>query len=401
MGQRRVRYFELRSGSSNKFWEITLQGRAYSVRFGKIGASGQTRTTSFGSEEAAKQAANKLMWHKHGKGYQYVSGKRAAGAAPFDGFDLSDFWAASAYAKKSYVEPPPTDTLIASVEGELGVRLPASYTHLMRLHNGGTPHNTCFPTKVATSWAEDHVAITGIMGIGRTKNYALCGSSGSAFMQEEWGYPPIGICVCTCPSAGHDMIMLDYRQCGPEGEPEVVHVDQERDYAVTFLARDFEAFVRGLVHPDSFDTSEDDLTDDLSRVARGSFLPLLSRLIAAADEPRIDAILREVCRRLTVEKGYFALHADELSRLVYDIQFYLYSSVEEVRDAKQYLEVYEGMIALGGGGDFSTMGYAPGFVEAWLKERIAREEIVASSAGGLVFSAAQREALLGAIRRYG
>ena len=39
----------------------------------------------------------------------------------------------------------------------------------------------------------------------------------------------------------------------------------------------------------------------------------------------------------------------------------------------------------------------------WSRRRdlIAREEIVASSAGGLVFSAAQREALLGAIRRYG
>lgn len=259
MGQRRVRYFELHSGSSNKFWEITLHGSAYTVRFGKIGLSGQTRTKAFGSAEAAKQAANKLMWQKHGKGYQHVGGTRSAGTAPFAGLDLSDFWDDSAYAIKSYVEVAPTDELIASVERELGVRLPAAYTHLMRLHNGGTPHNTCFPTKVPTSWAEDHVAITGIMGIGRTKNYALCGPLGSVFMQEEWGYPPIGICVCDCPSAGHDMIMLDYRRCGPEGEPEVVHVDQERDYAVTFLARDFETFVRGLVHPDHFDTSEEDL----------------------------------------------------------------------------------------------------------------------------------------------
>lgn len=71
-------------------------------------------------------------------------------------------------------------------------------------------------------------------------------------MQENWGYPAIGPCICNCPSAGHDMIMLDYRKCGPEGEPEVVHVDQEWDFQITTLAPNFEAFVRGLVDESHF-----------------------------------------------------------------------------------------------------------------------------------------------------
>lgn len=42
------------------------------------------------------------------------------------------------------------------------------------------------------------------------------------------------------------MVMLDYSNCGPSGEPEVVHIDQEFDYRKTFLAPDFASFVNGL-----------------------------------------------------------------------------------------------------------------------------------------------------------
>ena len=48
------------------------------------------------------------------------------------------------------------------------------------------------------------------------------------------------------------MIFLDYRECGPSGEPKVVHIDQEMDYEITFLADSFEEFIRGLVNEDNF-----------------------------------------------------------------------------------------------------------------------------------------------------
>jgi len=104
-----------------------------------------------------------------------------------------------------------------------------------------------------TSWASDHIAITSIAGIGREKGTSVCGEQGSAFMIGEWGYPTIGVVLCDCPSAGHDVVMLDYRACGPRGEPQVVHVDQERDYAITFLARDFETFILGLRPEEDFE----------------------------------------------------------------------------------------------------------------------------------------------------
>lgn len=179
--------------------------------------------------------------------------------APFEGFDLSDFWRTpSDYARKSYIGPFPTDEMIRSVEEELGYRLPESYITLMRVQNGGFSNKDAFPTDTPTSWAEDHIAIEGFLSIGRDKAYSLCGELGSRFMIDEWGYPDIGIAICDCPSAGHDMVFLDYRECGPRGEPKVVHIDQEDDYCITPLADSFEAFVRGLVSEDEYDYDEDD-----------------------------------------------------------------------------------------------------------------------------------------------
>ncbi len=171
----------------------------------------------------------------------------------FNGFDLAQFWKDSEYARKAYVLPAPTDISIASVEKKLGYKLPGSYIELMQYQNGGIPVKTAYPTKTPTSWAKNHVAISGILGIGDSKSYSLCGELGSQFMKDEWGYPEIGVYFGDCPSAGHDMICLDYRACGPSGEPQVVHVDQEFDYRITMLADTFEEFVRGLRNDEDFD----------------------------------------------------------------------------------------------------------------------------------------------------
>lgn len=171
----------------------------------------------------------------------------------FADFDVQQFWEPSAYALKEYVDTSLTDEIIAAVEREVGYKLPASYVELMRFQNGGTPRRTNHRTKEQTSWSHDHIAITGIYSIGREKPCSLCGGFGSQFWVDEWGYPPIGVCFADCPSAGHDMVCLDYRQCGPNGEPQVVHIDQEWDYKIVFVAETFEAFIRGLEDDSAFE----------------------------------------------------------------------------------------------------------------------------------------------------
>lgn len=93
-------------------------------------------------------------------------------------------------------------------------------------------------------------------------------------MIEEWGYPNIGIAICDCPSAGHDMVFLDYRECGRQGEPKVVHIDQEHDYEITFLANNFEEFICGLVNDEVYDTFEEDKEADLKMVRTAAFSTL-------------------------------------------------------------------------------------------------------------------------------
>lgn len=187
------------------------------------------------------------------------------------------------------------------------------------------------PTAEPTSWADDHAAITGLSAIGRTARYSLCGELGSRFMQREWGYPEFGICVADCPSAGHDMVMLDYRECGPAGEPQVVHVDEEDDFRVTFLAKDFEAFIRALVDEEVFSEADDGGDGDAAArvrhrqerlervrisVAEGSFSPRLDELVADPARASLGLSLRRIAAEILEEHGNCSLYDDEKSWLV-------------------------------------------------------------------------------------
>jgi hypothetical protein len=114
-----------------------------------------------------------------------------------------------------------------------------------------------FPTKKQTSWADDHIQISGIKGI--EGEWGINSDDfGNDHAINEMGYPKIGIAICECPSGGHDIVMLDYRKLGKDGEPQVVHVDQEDNYKITFLANTFEAFICGLVNEKHYDTSKED-----------------------------------------------------------------------------------------------------------------------------------------------
>jgi len=67
------RHFEFVEGSSSKFWEIAVNGKDVTVRFGRIGTAGQTQTKSFVDSAAAQKHADKLIGEKSRKGYRETS----------------------------------------------------------------------------------------------------------------------------------------------------------------------------------------------------------------------------------------------------------------------------------------------------------------------------------------
>jgi hypothetical protein len=143
----------------------------------------------------------------------------------------TDLWAPGDAGVSDYSEARVSEETLHSIEAELGCRLPAAYVSQGREHNGGSLKRNAHASPTPIMWAADHVAVTGIFAIGRSARSSLCGSFGQRLWLDEWGYPDLGVYFADTPSAGHDMIALHYRACGTDGEPSVVHVDQEVGYS--------------------------------------------------------------------------------------------------------------------------------------------------------------------------
>ena len=77
-----TREFHFSDGASDKFWRIAIDGAAFTVHYGRKGTKGQAQEKSFASNEAAQQAANKLIAEKTGKGYVEVSDSGVVSPAP-------------------------------------------------------------------------------------------------------------------------------------------------------------------------------------------------------------------------------------------------------------------------------------------------------------------------------
>ncbi|MFF7951754.1 hypothetical protein [Streptomyces griseorubiginosus] len=175
--------------------------------------------------------------------------------------------------------------------------------------------------------------------------------------------------------------------------------DQGNDFAVTLVAENFEAFVMGLVDESVYDTSEQDRFAELAMVREGSFSPILLRAFREVADvvPDADRRMRALAEAVVHDKGFFALHADARSMLMYDCLFWLFTSFNQLRSFEQYVRTppqhersctlpsYALMIAgfttTSEPYGFRTGGYAKAFIEEWWGSRISSGHIAETAEG--------------------
>lgn len=145
---------------------------------------------------------------------------------------------------ETFTGPPLSDELIRSAEAAIGYALPTAYIQLLWERNGGRPHKRHLATPFPTSWADDHIEIASIKGVGGTWGIDSSSGLGSESMIAEWDYPAIGIVVCDMPSGGHDAVMLDYTRSNQGNQPSVAYIDEDR--IVREVAPDFATFISRL-----------------------------------------------------------------------------------------------------------------------------------------------------------
>lgn len=145
------------------------------------------------------------------------------------------YWAAPEYRQPL---PPATEEQIAGAEETLGVRFPSTLRTMFAERNGGALrgyHNDSTQHHAIRSITADH------MGIDRNNPWWL----DDEYWQPE---PPLELLV-PMTGDGHSDLCLDYRRCGPSGEPEVWLIQQEGPE--TLIATSFDEFLDHIVdvHP--------------------------------------------------------------------------------------------------------------------------------------------------------
>ncbi|MFF2088423.1 SMI1/KNR4 family protein [Nocardia sp. NPDC058176] len=159
---------------------------------------------------------------------------------------LATFWEPGEDAPE-----PATDTLISSAEQTLGMRLPTLMCRLLREQNGGRVSDQWNAFRLPDpAWDEDWASLSELMGIDPDTELSILETP---YLTQEWDLPAQLVLL---DGDGHRWLALDYRDCGPQGEPSVAYFETDTGTSQP-VAPDFGRFLESLCPESTFNDEID------------------------------------------------------------------------------------------------------------------------------------------------
>ncbi|MBG9768160.1 SMI1/KNR4 family protein [Bacillus vallismortis] len=194
---------------------------------------------------------------------------------------MSEFWENSEYDPFRLKDI--SEDEIKNVEQELNLTLPEQYKKLIIQQNGGLINFNAYPTDQETSWADDHIGVDHIRGIGKD-----LGILESEYLIKEWGLPQRLLLI---QGDGHNWVALDYRLTNENPPVHYFDLEFNNDFKI---ADSFDEFLSKLYTHEYEEVQEDENLD---------FDEILS-----IDPNDPDAIQKEEVEKLLANKNPMEIH---------------------------------------------------------------------------------------------
>ncbi len=117
--------------------------------------------------------------------------------------------------------PPATEAALRGFERRTGLVLPPALCAALQVSNGGRLRRSHLAGVQPTARWKRGLNLHNLGGVGYEE-----GLDWSPTLVEEWGFPAPSLVLC---HGGPWAMLLDYRRCGPEGDPPVVFCDTDHE----------------------------------------------------------------------------------------------------------------------------------------------------------------------------
>jgi hypothetical protein len=128
------------------------------------------------------------------------------------------------------ISTPFTNAALVQTERALGVKLPAALVAVLKVSNGGSLRRTTYDIKgkLPRNAPFRDYCVNRLPGVHPTHSD---GFINQADLARQWG---LAKGLIPLDGDGHWWLCLDYRKCGPKGDPAVMHVEVEipKEYRV-------------------------------------------------------------------------------------------------------------------------------------------------------------------------